>query len=229
MKSKFRLGSVSNFVIYVHWTLVAMFAGIFVLFVARGASISAALLSLLLIALVFGSVILHELGHTFVARHFGIGTKDITMYPIGGVASLLRNPSSAWEEFWIAIAGPLVNLAIAVVIGIFLKGKGMLVPATDLFAMETSIWTTLMWMNVALALFNLIPAFPMDGGRVLRAGLASTMSYSAATSIATSVGQALAIMFFLAGLVKFNIVMMFIGVFVFAAARQEAALQRDRY
>lgn len=229
IKGSFRLGSVSSFVIYLHWTLLVMFAAIFGLFMFRGASVGAALVAMLLIILVFASVILHELGHAFVARNFGIGTRDITMYPIGGIARLERNPSNAKEEFWIAVAGPAVNLAIALAIGLVVKSRGLLVPAADVFALGTNMWTTLMWMNVALAAFNLIPAFPMDGGRVLRAGLASTMSYKAATNIATLVGQALAIIFFLAGMVNLNLIMMFIGVFVFAAARQEAQLNRDQY
>ncbi|QXD15115.1 site-2 protease family protein [Rhodocaloribacter litoris] len=221
MKPFYHLGTVTRINIFVHWTTVVMFFGLFLYYLWRGVSLGAALAGVLLIAVVFGCVLLHELGHALAARHFGIGTRDITMYPIGGVARLERIPRVPAHEFWIAVAGPAVNLGLAAGFFVFnlLTGRPLSIDA--LLPPRTTIPGMLMWVNLLLAGFNLLPAFPMDGGRVLRAWLAARLPYHRATRIAAWIGQAMAILFGLAGLLDFNPVLVFIGLFVFLGARQE--------
>lgn len=177
---------------------------------------------------VFGVIVLHELGHALTARHFGIRTREITLYPIGGVARLERMPRDPTQELLIALAGPAVNLVLAA--GLFaillLTTTAPLAAPLDLFVLP--FVAKLMWVNVGLALFNLIPAFPMDGGRVLRAGLAMRMGYAAATSRAAGVGRVLAIGLGVIGLVS-NPFLLMIAVFVwFAATAEEIQAQRPQ-
>src|SRR5262249_40373330 len=145
---------------------------------------------LVFLVLLFACVVAHEFGHIFTARAFGVSTPDVTLLPIGGVARLERIPEEPYEEFLVAIARPLVNLAIGLVL---LAGAG--VKAGDLYTVEsphTSMIDRLAAVNLFLAVFNLIPAFPMDGGRVLRALLATRMGYVRATEIAAFIGQGFA-------------------------------------
>ncbi len=198
-----------------------MLAGLFAFYLYQGLSVIAALSGVALIMSVFGCVVLHELGHAFMARRFDIPTLDITMYPIGGVARLKRMPEKPKEEFLIAIAGPAVNLAIA---GVLYLVNGMFGSSVTLFeAMTTqaNILGLLMWINLSLVVFNMIPAFPMDGGRVLRAGLATQLDYRNATHIASLIGQVLAVGFGIYGLFAGLWSLPFIALFIFMAARQE--------
>jgi Zn-dependent protease/predicted transcriptional regulator len=188
---------------------------------------AAAIEGLTFIGALFGCVLLHEFGHAFAARAFGIRTPDITLLPIGGVARLQRMPDRPWQEFVVAIAGPAVNFIIAGVL-IFILGRetdighlGQLQsPRGELFAKLASV-------NIWLALFNLIPAFPMDGGRVLRALLATSMNYARATQIAAWIGQALAFVFGFLGLL-YNPILIFIAFFIYLGAQQEAAMAQMR-
>ena len=166
------------------------------------------------------AVVLHEFGHAFAAKAFGINTPDITLLPIGGVARLERMPEEPVQELVIAVAGPLVNVVIA--LGLFVAGgsQAFFNPST---VEGGSLVTQLMTINILLLLFNLLPAFPMDGGRVLRALLATRMTYARATQIAALIGQGFAFAFGFIGLL-FNPFLIFIALFVYIGASQEAAL-----
>jgi Zn-dependent protease len=176
-------------------------------------------LGVVLVLSVFGCVFLHELGHALMARRFGIDTVDITLYPIGGVARLSRMPRSPGAEMLIALAGPAVNFAIvAALLGAGLLGLfGALPPALGAVA-----WN-LIAINLVLGLFNLIPAFPMDGGRVLRALLTGWLGRVRATEIAAGVGQALAILFGVYCLIHGEWIQVFLAAFIFMAAASERA------
>ncbi len=175
----------------------------------------------LFILLLFACVVLHEFGHALAGKAFGINTPDITLLPIGGVARLERIPDEPVQELVIAAAGPAVTAVI--VFGAFIGGGSWNYPPT----IETSIPDVLFTMNVVLLLFNLLPAFPMDGGRVLRALLATRMSYVRATQVAATVGQGFAFVFGFFGLL-FNPFLIFIAFFVYIGASQEAALAQMR-
>jgi len=184
-----------------------------------------AIIAVVTLLLVFACVLLHELGHALAARRYGIPTRDITLLPIGGVARLARMPDKPSQEIVVAIAGPLVNVAIAAVLAVFVRPMGRSVE--DLLA-TGGIPETLLVVNVVMILFNMIPAFPMDGGRVLRALLAMRMGYSRATSVAARVGQGIAILFGMAGLFSSNVMLMFIALFVFVAASEERSHVQTR-
>jgi Zn-dependent protease/CBS domain-containing protein len=186
------------------------------------------LLGVAFILLLFTCVLLHELGHALMARRFGVRTRQIVLYPIGGIASLEGMPSGA-AELLIAVAGPLVNAALA---GLLLVAQvGFAIPwpasAQDMVT-GGSLVPRLLLANVALFVFNLIPAFPMDGGRVLRATLSFFMPHEKATGIAALVGQGIAILFGALGLFGGNVLLVFIALFVFLGAGQEAAFERGR-
>ena len=172
------------------------------------------------VLLLFLCVVLHEFGHAFAAKAFGINTPDITLLPIGGVARLERMPEEPVQELIIAVAGPLVNVVIA--IGLFVAGgsQALLNPST---VEGGGLVAQLLTINIILVLFNLLPAFPMDGGRVLRALLATRMSYARATQVAATVGQGFAFIFGFLGLL-WNPFLIFIALFVYIGASQEAAL-----
>jgi Zn-dependent protease len=184
-------------------------------------------LHLALLGALFGCVVLHEYGHALTARFFGIATRDVTLYPIGGVARLERMSERPAEEFCIAIAGPLVNLAIAAVLGTGLLAANLVRP--DLLnGLVGEFWLMLVGMNVLLFLFNLLPAFPMDGGRVLRALLTAPLGRLGATRVSVYISIGMAVLFCVAG-VQFlhNPSLVFIGVFVILTGLQElAALER---
>ena len=161
----------------------------------------------------FGCVVLHELGHSLAARRYGIATRDITLLPIGGVARLERMPEKPSQELWVALAGPAVNVGIATAL------YGLL--TAGIFG--GAFVERLLMANVGLVLFNLIPAFPMDGGRVLRAVLASRMEYAKATQIAAGIGQGCAFILSLIGLWVNHPMLIFVGLFVWIGAAQEAS------
>jgi Zn-dependent protease/CBS domain-containing protein len=179
--------------------------------------------------LIFLCVLLHEFGHAFAAKAFGIRTPDITLLPIGGVARLERMPANPWQELVIAIAGPAVNVFIAVVVFLLIGG---VLPLHEFTLIETasgSLLAKLLFVNILLVAFNIIPAFPMDGGRVLRALLATQMRYLAATQLAAKVGQVIAVLFIAASLTSWGGPMLaFIAIFVFLGAQQELAYARLR-
>ncbi len=167
MSRSWRLGTAFGIGIYVHWTFLLV--PLYVLLTAStSGGADSVLFPLTFVAALFGCVVLHELGHALMARRFGIGTHDITLLPIGGVARLERMSEKPWEEFWIAIAGPAVNVVIAaaLALGLYLA-PGWAVYESALVQLAGYLLTA----NIMLVVFNLIPAFPMDGGRVFRAVL----------------------------------------------------------
>jgi len=195
--------------------------------------LGAALLGVLFVTLVFGCVLLHEFGHIFAARAFGVRTPDVTLYPIGGVARLERMPERPSQELIVALAGPAVNVVIAGFLTAVLVLLGLGVNLTGLggfVAGGLSFLSSLAAVNIWLVVFNLIPAFPMDGGRVLRALLAMRMPFVRATNIAAKVGRFLALAAGIYGLVSFQPMLMLIAAFIYFAAGQEAMMAnlRDR-
>ncbi len=222
MKKSLKIGSVAGIGIFLHWTFLLLIAGIFAFYLFQGNDVASALAGVGLIAAVFACVVLHELGHALTARRFSVPTRDITLYPIGGIARLERIPSEPMKEFWIAIAGPAVNVVIAGVLAVVIGATGSSFRPQTLLDPGSNMLATLMWINAALVAFNLLPAFPMDGGRVLRALLATRNDYAEATQTAANIGQGMAILFGLLGLVTFNVVLLFIALFVYVGAQQEA-------
>lgn len=171
----------------------------------------------------FGIVVLHELGHALTARRFGIGTKDITLLPIGGVARLERMPEDPKQELLVALAGPAVNVILAALLFVGLAVAGQFSDPEWMLHSSGNFFVRLMAVNVLLAVFNMLPAFPMDGGRVLRALLAFRLSYARATRIAARIGQGMAVLFGFAGLLGPNPFLVLIAAFVWIAAGQEAS------
>lgn len=169
----------------------------------------------------FGCVLLHELGHAVAARAFGIRTPDITLLPIGGLARLERIPENPWQEIVVALAGPAVNVVIASILFALLPTGFALDPAV-LASPTDGLLPKLALVNVMLVLFNLVPAFPMDGGRVLRATLALFLPRVRATQIAARIGQGLAFGFGFLGLL-YNPWWVFIALFIFLGASAEAS------
>jgi Zn-dependent protease len=225
MRWSLSLGRILGIRVLVHWTFFLLIAWVILVEYSRGRDISGILITTTYVLSIFACVVLHEMGHALMARRFNVPTKKITLLPIGGVASLQRIPERPKEELLVAVAGPLVNVAIAAIIFPFLGPLGNYIPeeeAAGAFAAITldNFWFALFSINIILVLFNLIPAFPMDGGRMLRSILAMKMNRLKATHIASSIGQFLAVLFFFAGLFL-NPFLLLIGVFVFFGARGE--------
>ena len=226
MRWSFRVARVAGIDVKIHLTFLLLLAWIGFTYYLQGGT-AAALQGVLFIVLLFSCVLLHEFGHALAARRYGIPTPDITLLPIGGVARLQRMPDKPGQELVVALAGPLVNVMIALMLSLVLgrmTGVGALAQLED---PRVGLLWKLLSVNVALVLFNLIPAFPMDGGRVLRALLALRMDYLRATQIAASIGQGLAFLFGFWGLFT-NPLLIFIALFVYLGAAQEASLVQMR-
>jgi Zn-dependent protease/predicted transcriptional regulator len=222
-----RIGRIAGIDVYVHPTFLLLLVWVALAHFFAHGDMSEALYGLGFILALFGIVVLHELGHALTARRYGIRTRDITLLPIGGVARLERIPEVPAQELAVALAGPAVNVVIAA--GIFLGfvlGQG-LSPLSQTMRVGGGFIEQIFWVNVALVAFNLVPAFPMDGGRVLRALLAMRLDYVRATQIAASIGQAIALVFGLLGLF-FNPFLIFIALFVWLAGAQEAGVVQMR-
>jgi Zn-dependent protease len=222
MKWSWTLGRVAGIDIRIHATFLLLLAWFAAMAWFGTGTAQAALRGLLLVVAVFGCVVLHELGHALTARRFGVATRDITLLPIGGVARLRGMPRDPRAEMLIAVAGPAVNLLIAASLWIVLQPFGGAGTLAAVFAGEAPFLATLLWLNLILALFNMIPAFPMDGGRVLRAALTLRLGLMAATRVAARIGQALAAGFMVLGAL-YNPILMLAGVFVWFGATLEAA------
>ena len=198
-----------TFLLFLVWIGVADY-------LQRGAA--AALDTVAFILLVFLCVTLHEFGHIAMARRFGIRTPQVILSPIGGIASLERMPEKPRQELLVAVAGPLVNVVIALLL---MAGFGIGLTRMDTFEFETAtLAERLLIVNVVLVLFNMVPAFPMDGGRVLRALLAMNMGTPKATALAARIGQGFSFLFVLLGLF-YNPILIFVGIFIYFAAASE--------
>lgn len=221
MKWSFHIARIAGIDVRVHATFFLLLAWFgFAYYEAGGAAAAASGLAFIL--LLFTCVVLHEFGHALAARAYGINTPDITLLPIGGVARLDRLPDKPWQEFVVALAGPAVNVVIALALFLVL---GRFLNAADMASLDDGAGNLLgkvLAINVILVVFNLVPAFPMDGGRVLRALLAMRLRYGQATRIAATIGQGVAVLFAVLGLFG-NPMLLFIAVFVFFGAQQEAA------
>ena len=221
------LFSVGGTAVRIHFTFFLLLAVYAVLGWQSGGP-EVALSTVLFIVLLFVCVVLHEFGHVFAARAYGIRTSDVTLLPIGGVASLERMPEKPAQEIIVALAGPAVNLVIAAVLIGVLGARFDLTEVTQMQQATATMTGRVAAANVLLCVFNLIPAFPMDGGRVLRAVLAVRLGYTRATRVAATIGQALAFVFALAGLLIGNPMLILIAVFVFLAASGEAGYVQAR-
>jgi Zn-dependent protease/CBS domain-containing protein len=221
----FQIATLLGIPIRVHVTFLALLVWFATMAAATSRDVKA---ELAFVLGVFTCVVLHELGHAAMAKRFGVRTREIVLYPIGGVARLERIPGGV-AELLIALAGPAVNVVIGAVLAVALAAYGAPMPLSIAFPWEgAGLVQKLLWANVMLVLFNMIPAFPMDGGRVLRGLLSISLGQDRATRIAAIVGQLFAVLFAVMGLWTGQFLLVFIGVFVFLGASQEAAYQRGR-
>jgi Zn-dependent protease/CBS domain-containing protein len=225
MKWSWKIGSVAGIPIYVHSTFVLIL--LWVAWTSAGEGLFATLVGLAFILTLFACVVLHELGHALTAGHYGIKTRDITLLPIGGVARLEKMPEDPRQEFWVAVAGPAVNVVIALMLFLVLLVEGKYQTSISMSLTTGSFLERIMVINLVLVLFNMLPAFPMDGGRVLRAVLAMRISYAKATQVAATIGQGMALLFALVGL-RYNAFLVFIALFVWIGASQEAGIVQMR-
>lgn len=226
----------------VHWSFILIVVYYAFLYSSTGSNpVIGALYGVLMILLLFLFVTLHELGHALVAKHYKINVPHITLLPIGGVASLERMPEKPLQEFLIAIAGPLVNLVLAALLAplaayavVAAVNSGQLTANTaDIirFAQTPGLGNlvvSLALTNLLLALFNLLPAFPMDGGRILRALLAMAMSYVQATRIAVVVGRLMAAIFAFWGIMGGGILLLLIAFFIYVGGGSELEAVESR-
>lgn len=222
----FRLFDVGGTAVRVHVTFFLLLAWIAAIHWSRGGA-AEAIDGVVFIVALFACVVLHEFGHIVAARRYGIRTSDVTLLPIGGVASLERMPEKPSQEIVVALAGPAVNVVIALVLMFVLGARFDLSQMAQLEQAQSTLTGRIAAANLMLFAFNLIPAFPMDGGRVLRAVLAIWMGFTRATRVAASIGQALAVFFAFIGLLG-NPLLVLIAVFIFLAASGEAGYVQAR-
>ncbi len=225
-KGALYLGRISGIRLYLHWTFAILLVWIFLLYYGQsGGDVQQGLLGGVFILTLFACVTLHELGHALMGKRFQVETEKITLYPIGGVASMSKMPEKPVQELLVALAGPAVNLLLGSLLWVYLtQVKGLSIDGltADLSRLTpNNFLQQLMFANFILALFNLIPAFPMDGGRVFRALLSMGTDRVTATRWAASLGQILAIGFVFLGFF-YNFWLVFIGIFIYLGASAEA-------
>jgi Zn-dependent protease len=220
-----KIGKAFGIDIFVHWSFFLLF--VYLSFDSQGEEFGPGVLHrAILVTLLFGCVVLHELGHALMARRFGVGTRDITLYPIGGIARLERMPERPFEEICVALAGPAVNVVIAGLLMAPLLMRSALRESfgTELEALvQGDLLTGLLIGNIGLVLFNLLPVFPSDGGRVLRALLVTPFGRVQATRIAATVGAIAACLFMVFAVLNQAWLGIVVALFLFMAGQQELA------
>jgi Zn-dependent protease len=221
MKWSWNVGKIAGVDLKIHLTFFLLIGWIGFSTLLNGGTVGAVLIEVLFISALFLCVVLHEFGHALTARRFGIATRDITLLPIGGVARLETMPEDPKEELIVAAAGPLVNVLIGVFLFVGLLISGTFMQPFDLTMLTENFWLRLMTVNISLVVFNLIPAFPMDGGRVLRSILATRMEYLKATRTAAFIGRGLALLMGIAGFFL-NPLLILTGIFIWYGAGSEA-------
>ena len=219
MFKSLRIGQLFNIPIFIHWSFLLL--PVIVIYRSSELEIVNIVWELGLVLALFACVLLHEFGHALSARRYGVKTLDIILSVIGGVARLTKLPEKPWQELIVAAAGPAVNVVIAAVIGLLLWLTGNFYLPYSAVIDGSNFLPILAFANVALVVFNLVPAFPMDGGRILRAGLAMKLSRLRATFIAMIVGQVLSVAFAAYGIYSGNYTLVFIAIFVFYGAATE--------
>jgi Zn-dependent protease/predicted transcriptional regulator len=223
MPWSWKLARIAGIDVYVHATFFMVVAWIGLIHWNESHRVAAVIEGVAFILALFACVVAHEFGHALTAARYGIRTKDITLLPIGGLARLERIPEVPIQELWVALAGPAVNVVIAAVLFAWLHASGAWQAIQGIGVTAGAFAERVMMANVLLAAFNLLPAFPMDGGRALRALLATRMEYTRATQRAALVGQGMAILFGFIGL-QGNPMLVFIALFVWIGAGQEASV-----
>jgi Zn-dependent protease len=225
MRWSLKIAKLAGIDIFIHFTFFILVTWVaFIQWKLNGA-IGAAFSGVVFILAVFACVVLHELGHALAARKYGIRTQDIILLPIGGVARLEKMPDRPIQELWVALAGPAVNVVIFALLAVYLWISNTLTPDNQLMMTTAAFVERIMGVNIFLILFNMIPAFPMDGGRVLRALLATRLAYIRATRISANLGQGIALLFGVIGLF-YNPILLFIAFFVWMGAAQETRMVR---
>ena len=230
MKWSWKIGRVAGIDLRVHATFFILLAWLALTYYRATGTAAGAARGVVFTLALFGSVVLHELGHALAARRVGVPTRDITLLPIGGVARLESIPENPKHELLVAVAGPAVTVAIALALYLALRAAGLSVlPGAGVAetASGGAFVAQLMWVNITLLVFNLLPAFPMDGGRVLRAALAMRGDYLRATEIAARVGRGFALLFGIVGLL-YNPFLVLIALFVWLGAAAESSALQER-
>ena len=228
MKWSWKIAKVAGIDVYLHMTFLILIVWIGLGYWQIAGTLAAVVSGVGFILALFFCVLLHEFGHALTARQFGIRTKSIMLLPIGGIASIEKMPEDPRLEILIALAGPAVSSAIALVLWILLRMGNGLVPLEDLSITGGSFLQRLMIINILLAAFNMLPAFPMDGGRVFRAMLSLRMEPVKATRIAAVVAQALALLMAVLGF-RYNLFLVFIAVFIWIGAAAEASMANVKF
>ncbi len=220
MGKGWRIAKIAGIDVYIHWSFLILPLIVSMANWSKGIGQIAA--GVLWIAAVFMCVVLHELGHALMARQFGVGTRDIVLLPIGGVARLDRIPEKPFQELAIAVAGPAVNVLIVAALIAILVVSGSIAGIAEVEIIGKSFLVNLLFVNIGLVLFNMLPAFPMDGGRVLRSVLAMFIPYVQATLCAAVVGQVLAVLLGIVGVLSGAYMLSVVAMFVFFVGRAEA-------
>ena len=225
MRWSLKIAKLAGIDIFIHFTFFILLTWVALIQLKLNGSIGAAFSGVVFILAIFSCVVLHELGHALAAKKYGIKTRDIILLPIGGVARLEKMPNRPIQELWVALAGPAVNVVIVALLAVYLWITNTLTPDNQLTMTTAAFVERIMGVNIFLILFNMIPAFPMDGGRVFRALLATRLAYVRATQISANLGQAIALLFGIIGLF-YNPILLFIAFFVWMGAAQETRMVR---
>jgi len=223
MKRSFKISRLGGITINMHWTFLILLAWVIAANSVQGLTWDKIMWSFIFIVLVFLSVLLHELGHLWAAKHFNILTKEITLLPTGGISYYENFPKSPKEELLISLVGPVINLGIAGLLLPFIQSHAPIWEVTRHFDIihESDFLYKLHLVNLGLFAVNLIPAFPLDGGRILRAILGLRMNYFKATSIVVIIGKVLAVVFFITAVIYLNLLLLLLSLLIFFAVRSE--------